>query len=171
MAGASTAIEHARDVPKEWGPGGAGLGKRFASAFGHHLVKTSVTYGVAKVIHEDLRYYPSEKKDFTPRLEHALVSTIYARKTNGGGERISGAKLSGELAGGFISRLWQPASLRTVGSGFASTGISLGVDASLNVVREFWPEIRHPRQHRQATEKADRVEWGDSECLPASENF
>ena len=86
----------------------AGLGKRFASAFGHHLVKSSVAYTLAKVLHEDLRYYPSEKKGFTPRLEHALVSTVYARKTNGKGQRISGAKLSGEAAGGFVSRLWQP---------------------------------------------------------------
>src|SRR5579872_4312555 len=61
MAGASTAIQHVRDVPKEWGPGVPGLGKRFASAFGHHLVKSTVSYGVAKVTHEDLRYYRSEK--------------------------------------------------------------------------------------------------------------
>ncbi len=153
MAGASTAIQHVRDVPPEWGPGAAGLGKRFTCAFGHHLVKSTVSYGVAKVIHEDLRYYRSEKQGFTPRLEHALVRTVYARKTNGEGERISGAKLSGEAAGGFLSRLWQPASLRTVSSGFASTGISLGADAGLNVMREFWPEIRHPRQRQQAIAK------------------
>jgi hypothetical protein len=34
--------------------------------------------------------------------------------------------------------------------GFGSAGISLGVDAGLNVVREFWPEIRHPHRHANA---------------------
>jgi len=33
-------------------------------------------------------------------------------------------------------------------SGFATGGIMLGVDAGSNVVREFWPEIRHPRRRR-----------------------
>lgn len=149
LAGVSTAIQHVRNVPEEWGSGAAGLGKRFASAFGHHLVKATVQFGVAKAFHEDLKYYPSEKQGFGHRLEHALVSTVYVRKTNGEGEKISAAKISGNAAGGFVSRLWQPASLHTVASGFASTGISFGVDAGLNVVREFWP-----RRHREDRAKA-----------------
>jgi hypothetical protein len=157
LAGVSTAIQHVRNVPEEWGSGAAGLGKRFASAFGHHLVKATVQFGVAKAFHEDLKYYPSEQQGFRHRLEHALVSTVYVRKTNGEGVKVSAAKISGNAAGGFVSRLWQPASLHTVSSGFASTGISFGVDAGLNVVREFWPEIRHPRQRRDSA-KVDLVQ-------------
>jgi hypothetical protein len=55
----------------------------YASALGQHLVNATVQFGVAKAMHEDLRYYPSEKPGFGPRVEHALVSTMYARKTNG----------------------------------------------------------------------------------------
>jgi hypothetical protein len=145
LAAFSTAIQHIRVVPEEWGAGAAGLGKRFASSFGHHLVKGSVQYGVAKAIHEDLKYHPSDETGFRPRLKHALVSTVYTRKTTGR-PAVANARISGEIAGGFISRLWQPASLHTIASGFASTGISFGVDAGMNVIREFWPEIRHPRR-------------------------
>lgn len=56
-------------------------------------------------------------------------------------------EISGALGSGLISRLWQPASVGSVGSGFASGGITLAVDAGANVVREFWPEIRHPHSH------------------------
>jgi hypothetical protein len=150
LAGVSTAIQHVRNVPHEWGSGASGLGKRFASAFGHHLVKATVQTGVAKAFHEDLKYYPSEQQGFGHRLGHALVSTVYVRKTNREGQTISSAKISGNVAGGFISRLWQPASLHTVASGFASTGISFGVDAGLNVAREFWP-----RRRRQDRAKAE----------------
>jgi len=39
-----------------------------------------------------------------------------------------------------------PARFHTFSSGISSAGISLAVDAGLNVMREFWPEIRHPRR-------------------------
>ena len=60
FAGFSSAIQHARDVPAGWGSGLAGLGRRYASAYGQHLVNATVHFGVAKALHEDLKYYPSE---------------------------------------------------------------------------------------------------------------
>jgi hypothetical protein len=82
FAGISTAIQHARDVPAEWGSGLAGLGRRYASAVGQHLVNASVHFGVAKALHEDLKYYPSETPGVGPRVKHALVSTVWVRKMN-----------------------------------------------------------------------------------------
>ena len=32
--------------------------------------------------------------------------------------------------------------------GFESGGITLAIDTGMNVVKEFWPEIRHPRATR-----------------------
>jgi hypothetical protein len=60
---------------------------------------------------------------------------------------VNAGEISGAVGSGLISRLWQPASTRTLAAGFTSAGITLGVDAGQNVVREFWPEIRHPRRH------------------------
>jgi hypothetical protein len=150
LSGFSTAINHVRNVPQEWGSGLAGLGKRFASGFGQHLVKGTAEFGLAKALHEDLKYYPSEKPGFGPRVEHAVLSTFYVPRTKGEGETIAKARISGNLTGGFVSRLWMPARFHTVASGFASTGISLAAETGLNVFREFWPEIRHPRRRRQA---------------------
>jgi hypothetical protein len=103
---------------------------------------------VATVRHEDLKYYPSGKQGFGPRMKHALLSTVVARKTTDGRPTMATGRVSGAVAGGFVSRLWQPARLRTVSSGLATSGIALGADAGANAVREFWPEIRHPRRRR-----------------------
>jgi len=146
FAGISSAIQHAKDAPANWGAGLTGLGRRYASAFGQHLVNGTVQYAVAKALHEDLKYYPSDEAGFKPRVKHALISTVYARKTNSEGQTLATSRFSGALAGGFISRAWMPARFHTFSSGISSAGISLAVDAGLNVMREFWPEIRHPRR-------------------------
>jgi hypothetical protein len=156
LAGVSSAIQHIRVRPEEWGSNIGGFGKRYASSFGHHLVKGTVQFGLAKALHEDLKYYPSQAKGFRPRVGHALLSTVYARKTYEPGQTVATARISGEVAGGFLSRLWQPASMHTVAGGFTSSGISFAVDAGLNTLREFWPEIRHPLRSREQA-KLDRA--------------
>jgi hypothetical protein len=163
FAAISSSIQHARNAPAEWGSGLAGLSRRYASAFGQHLVNGTVQYSVAKALHEDLKYYPSEEAGFKPRVKHALISTVYARKTNGEGQTLATSRFSGAVAGGFVSRAWQPARFHTFGSGISSAGISLAVDAGLNVLREFWPEIRHPR--RRLNEARAQLYGSEPPCV------
>jgi len=146
-AGTGAAIQQARNSPHEWGRGVTGFGKRLGSAFGQHVVKNTIQFGVASARHEELGYRPSGKRGFGPRMKYALVSTVVTRKTTTGKRTPAMGRISGNFGSGLISRAWQPARLRTVGSGLATGGIMLGADAGTHVVREFWPEIRHPRSH------------------------
>ena len=145
--GASAGVQQLRNSPHEWGHGIGGFGKRVASGFGQHVVKNSIQYPIAAVRHEELGYRPSGKKGFGPRLGYALTSTVVTHKTTTGKKTVAAGRISGAIGSGFISRAWQPARLHTFSSGAASGGVMLGVDAGNNVVREFWPEIRHPRKH------------------------
>jgi len=147
-AGAGAAITQGTNTPSEWGQGAAGFGKRLGSAFGKHLVKKAIQYPVAHLRHEVLGYERSSRTGFKPRLEHALLATVITRKTTTGKKTVATNEIAGAFGSGLISRLWQPASVRTVSAGFMSGGITLGVDAGSNVLREFWPEIRHPHSHR-----------------------
>jgi len=147
MAGAGAALNQANDTPSEWGQGVAGFGRRIASAFGKHIVHKTIQYPVSKLLHEELFYQRSNKQGFMPRMTYALESTVITHKTNTEQRTIAVGELSGAFGSGLISRLWQPASVRSVGMGFASGAITLGVDAGMNEVKEFWPEIRHPRSH------------------------
>jgi hypothetical protein len=141
---AGAGVQHARNTPHEWGSGIAGFGKRLGSAFGTHFVKVGIQLPVAAIRHEAVGYRPLRAGGFRPRLKHALLSTVVTRKTTTGKQTVALGRISGTVGSGFISRLWQPARLRTVSSGISSSGTTFGVDAGRHVVQEFWPEIRHP---------------------------
>ncbi len=151
-------IEQAKGDPEEWGGGMAGYAKRFGSVLGKHIVKSSIQYQVARLRDEELGYTPSGREGFRPRVTYALLSTVVTHKTTTGQRTVSTSEISAVVGSGLISRLWQPASLRTIGSGFGSAGISLGSDAGYNVVREFWPEIRHPHQAKARSSKLRKAE-------------
>lgn len=125
-----------------------GFGRRLGSALGTHVVRSSIHFAVGKMLHEELKYQPSGKQGFGARLKYALVSTVITRKTTTRQRTVAVGEISGIVGGGFISRLWHPASYHTVASGFAATGVGFGAEAGMNVLHEFWPEIRHP--HRRA---------------------
>jgi hypothetical protein len=146
-AGVGAAVGQARNSPREWGQGAAGFGKRWSSAFGSHVVKNSIQFPVASLRHEALGYQPSHKHGFGPRLGYALESTVITHRTNTGRRTIAAGEISGAVGSGLISRLWQPARLHTLASGFSSAGITLGADAGLNVAREFWPRHSPARSH------------------------
>ncbi len=154
-AAAGAAVTQATNTPYEWGQGAAGFGKRFASAFGKHLTEKAIQYPVARLTHEALGYQRSDQTEFKLRLRHALIATVYTTKTTTGKNTISTSEISGAFGSGLISRLWQPASVRTVGYGFLSGGITLGVDAGSNVLREFWPDIRRKLHHEDSSGNAD----------------
>lgn len=144
-AGAS--IQQLRTRPEEWGGGIGAFGRRFGSSVGIHVAKNTIEFGVAGVRHEELTYHRSGKKGFGPRLKYALLSTVVTRKTTTGARTPALGRISGAFGSGFISRSWMPSSMHTVGSGFATGGILIAVDAGMHVLREFWPEIRHPHRH------------------------
>lgn len=155
-AAAGAAITQATNTPHEWGQGATGFGKRLASAFGKHLTKKAIQYPVARLTHEALGYQRSDQTEFKLRLRHALIATVYTTKTTTGKKTVATNEFAGAFGSGLISRLWQPASVRTVGYGFLSGGITLGVDAGSNVLREFWPDIRHKLHHADEPANADR---------------
>jgi len=153
-AGLGAGITQATNNPLEWGQGASGFGKRFGSSLGKHIVKRVIQYPAAKLFHEELGYRRSDKTGFRPRLLYALSGTIITHKTTTGKATVAKSELVSAFGSGLISRLWQPASTRTIGLGFTSGGITLGTDAAANVLREFWPEIRHPHGHNAAQNKS-----------------
>ena len=147
-AGVGTAVGQIANSPKEWGQGPDGAAKRFGAVFGKHAVKSSVQLGVAGLRHEDLKYRPCDESGFGARLTHALVSTVVARKTTDGSMTLATGRIAGAFSSGYVSELWLPDRLHTVTNGLASGGVSLGINALTNIVREFVPRVRRHLQHR-----------------------
>lgn len=151
-SGVSSSWTFIRKTPHEWPRTTGGFATRYASSFGRHLVKGTVQYGIAAVRKEDLAYYRSEDTGFGRRLRHALLSTVVARKRTTGRPTMAVSRVTGVFTGGFVSRLWHPARLHTISSGLSTSGVSFGIDAGTNVVREFWPRRRRPAASAEGNE-------------------
>ena len=83
-AGFAAGINQAYNTPPEWKQGAEGYGKRFGSNFGIAGVSTTTRYALADALKEDMLYYRCGCKGVFPRLRHALISTLTARRGEDG---------------------------------------------------------------------------------------
>ena len=100
-AGAAFAagISQAYNTPPEWKQGAEGYGKRFGSDFGIAAISTTTRYGLAEAFREDTLYYRCECKGVFPRLRHAVISTLTARRGQDGHSVFSFPALVAPYAG------------------------------------------------------------------------
>jgi hypothetical protein len=138
---ASAGLGQWRDRPEEWGQGGAGYGRRYASAVGSHVVKETLMFGVSAALHEDNRYVISADRTTRGRIVNAIEGVVYARRDDGS-RRVSISRFSAYAGAFLISRTWQPASSDSPKGVVLNMGMSFGLSVGMNVVREFWPRKR-----------------------------
>ena len=138
---ASAGIGQWRDSPDEWGQGGEGFGRRFASSFAQHIVTETLLFGVSTALHEDNRYALSADRSTRGRILNAIKGTFFARRDDGG-MRFSYSRIGAYGGAAIISRSWQPEDSHKVRGAFYSVSSSIGMSIGMNVVREFWPRRR-----------------------------
>jgi hypothetical protein len=139
IAGAAVlgAINQAHNTPPEWGQGFKAYSERAGSHFGIALATTTTRYALAEAFREDTLYYRCECKGVFRRMEHALVSTVTARRGADGHRRLSFPALIAPYAGTMTAVYgWYP------GRYDAKDGLRMGNYALLafavgNVAREF----------------------------------
>lgn len=73
-------VNQASNTPPEWKQGGEAYGKRFGSNFGIAAVTTTTRYALAEAFKEDTLFYRCACKGVLPRLGHAMISTVTARR-------------------------------------------------------------------------------------------
>jgi len=88
-----------RNAPPEWGRGAEGYHKRFASDFTIAAIGTTTRYALSEAFKEDTLYYRCECKGVLPRLRHAVISTLTARRGDDGHRVFSLASLVAPYAG------------------------------------------------------------------------
>jgi len=95
--------------PPEWHQGAEGYGKRIGSDFGIVAVGTTTRYGLAEAFREDTLYYRCECRGLFPRLRHAMLSTVTARRGNDGHRVFSVPSLIAPYAGSMTAVYgWYP---------------------------------------------------------------
>lgn len=83
----------------EWKQGTEGYGKRFASDFGIAAVSTTTRYALSEAFKQDALYYRCKCTGVFPRLRHAVISTLTARRGADGHRVFSVPALVAPYAG------------------------------------------------------------------------
>jgi hypothetical protein len=108
-AGFAAGINQAYNTPPEWKQGFDGYSKRFGSNFGIAAISTTTRYGLAQAFKEDTLYYRCDCKGVFPRLKHAVISTLTARRGDDGHRVFSFPSLIAPYAGSMTAvYAWYP---------------------------------------------------------------
>ena len=109
-AAAIAGVNQAEGTPPEWGQGGEAYGKRFGSNLAIAAVTTTTRYALAEAFREDTLYYRCECKGFFRRFQHAMISTITARRGEDGHRQFSFPAVVAPYAGTMTAvYAWYPA--------------------------------------------------------------
>lgn len=147
-AAAYAGILQEADSPEEWGQGATGYGRRLGSSVAGSVIHGALAFGLDSTLHQDPRYFRTGGSGFWRRVGHALRGTIMTR-TDSGGEALSSWRIGSAYGSAFLSNLWYPDRLNTVGLGFAQGSFQLGFGLVTNLGSEFWPDVKKKLLHRE----------------------
>lgn len=141
-SGLGGALNQWRDHPSEWGQGWDSYGVRVASGFGQHLIKQQMLFAVQAIDHESPEHLRSPRHGLKNRVKDAIRYT-FTSGTDDGKFMPAYSRFIAAYGAAYISRAWYPSQYHTVGSGLKAGTTSLGIDVGMNLLREFWPDIRN----------------------------
>jgi len=109
-AGISAGIEQARNLPKGWGQDFPGYLQRYASAYSESAIDSTTRYGLASLLHEDVRYFPCYGCSIWDKYENAVLAEVSARRGADGHRVFSPTPILAGFSGPLIAyNTWYPA--------------------------------------------------------------
>ncbi|PYX13890.1 MAG: hypothetical protein DMG87_20915, partial [Acidobacteria bacterium] len=108
----------------------------------------------------------SQKKGFFPRGWYAATRVLVTRDDDGD-ETFNTSEFLGALFTSSLQNAYYPRHERSLGDTMNRFAGALGSDATSNILREFWPDIRRIfRKH--APEKVRKIEEKVTSQIPCS---
>ncbi len=141
FAGIGAAIDQARDRPSEWGQGWGVYGERYASHVGQFMIQRSIMFPVQAIDGEDARFHRSRHTNYGARLGDAFLHTVW-RPDHYGGAMPAYSEFLGDYGASAVSRLWWPQRFHNGGSIFVAGSDTILIDAGINVLHEFAPDMK-----------------------------
>ena len=120
--------------------------ENYASRFGHSMSDQTeqgffTKFLLPSVLHQDPRYHMSEDTDMTNRTGYAL-SRVFVTRNDNGKPTLNTSELLGAVLAASITTAYHPYHQPTAGDAASRAASSIGADAGMNMLREFWPDIR-----------------------------
>jgi hypothetical protein len=109
VAAVEAGINQEDNSPPEWNQGVEGYSRRFGSDLAIEAVSTTTRYALSEALREDALYYRCDCRGFFPRLGHAAISTLTARRGEDGHRVFSIPALIAPYAGSMTAvSAWYP---------------------------------------------------------------
>ncbi len=141
FAGMGAGIDQLRERPTQWGDGSGPLAERFASHLGYYLIQRSIMFPVQAIDHEDTRFFRSTKTSYAGRFRDAVLQTIW-RRSDSGGMMPAYSEFLGDYGAAAVSRMWWPPQYHTGSAILIAGSNTILVDAGINILHEFSPDIK-----------------------------
>lgn len=147
-AGIGAGLDQWRDRPGAWGQGWGAWGQRYASHLGQYAIQRSIMFPVQAIDHEDTRYFRSNRTSLQGRVGDAFLHTIW-RHSDDGDMMPAYSEFFGDYGAAAVSRLWWPQKYHNGRAIFIAGSDTILIDAGINVLREFAPDIKRWLHLRQ----------------------
>ena len=125
----------------EFGQGAEGYFKRFGTSYADQVDGNMLTEGIFPILlHQDPRYFRMAEGSKTKRTFYALTR-IFVTRTDAGTAQVNYSELIGNGIDASIGLSYYPDN-RSVGDFMENWGTELGTDATSQLLKEFWPDVK-----------------------------
>ncbi|HYE25940.1 MAG TPA: hypothetical protein VEG32_12160 [Clostridia bacterium] len=125
-----------------YGTGAQGFARNYAVALSRR--ETNAFFGrfvFPALLNQDPRYHPSRSNGLVDRSAYA-ASRVLLTRSDQGKTVINTSYLLGALVSSMVASSYRAPGHRGPGDTAADFGATVGCDAGMNLVREFWPQLR-----------------------------
>jgi hypothetical protein len=124
------------------GEGLEGYGNRFVRGYADQILGNVIVEGAMPILtREDPRYFRRGQGTFWSRVGYA-TSRIIVTRTDKGGTEFNYSEVFGNSIAVGISDEYYPGN-RSLGDNAQKLTFQLATDAISNVLKEFWPDVKH----------------------------
>ncbi|MGB6200236.1 MAG: hypothetical protein WA871_08840 [Candidatus Acidiferrales bacterium] len=140
-------ISQARNSDPGYGQGALGYAKRYGAGFLDSVDENFMVGAIyPSLLKQDPRYYQMGKGGFFRRTSYA-VSRIIVTRSDAGNRQFNFSEILGSATGAAIGTTYRVGDERSVGDAASDWVTQMGWDAVSNLLKEFWPDIRHALHH------------------------
>jgi hypothetical protein len=137
----------ATNANSSFGHGVAGYSKYWAASYASYAIGDYMTEAIyPSFLHQDPRYFRRGKGSGWNRLGYAMGQIFWTHSDSGKGQ-FNYSEVLGNSTAVAISEAYY-ADNRNATSALSSLSVQLAVDATSNVLKEFWPEVER-KLHRK----------------------
>ena len=136
---------------RSFGQGAAGYGRYFGTAYADFVIGNYMTEAIyPTLLHQDPRYFRRGRGSGWSRLGYAIGQTFWTH-SDSGRMQFNYSEFAGNSTAVAISNAYYPSNRNFVDNG-TKLLMQVGTDAASQVLKEFWPDIKHKlfQRHKDA---------------------